>query len=133
MFHGLVRPGVSFSDRELAGMFAKRPASPLLTMTDAENHLALAYAYAKIEKLPEAKRAKARLAVEAVAAQREAHIQALGKQQRANRRWPWVLLALTVLCAIGYFASIHDDRYAGNGPCMVTDSNGDKQPCTPAP
>jgi hypothetical protein len=46
MFHGLVRPGVSFSDRELAGMFAKRPASPLLTMTDAENHLALAYAYA---------------------------------------------------------------------------------------
>jgi len=130
MFHGLVRPGVSFSDRELASMFAKRPTNPLLAMSDAENYLALADAYAKIEKLPEVHRAKARLAVEAGAAWREAQLSAIGKRRRA---WRWVLIALAVLCSIGYFASIHDDRYAGDGPCMVTDSNGDKQPCTPAP
>jgi hypothetical protein len=33
---GMVRPGVSFSDRELAGMFASKPTNPLLAMSDAE-------------------------------------------------------------------------------------------------
>jgi hypothetical protein len=71
MFHGLVRPGVSFSDRELAGLFASQPTNPLLAMSDAENAVAIADAYEKIGRLPEAKRAKALLAVEAGAAFRE--------------------------------------------------------------
>jgi hypothetical protein len=82
VFHGMVRPGVSFSDRELAGLFAKRPINTLTAMSDAENYLALADAYAKIEKLPEAYRAKARLAVEAVAAYRETR-----RSRSSKGRW----------------------------------------------
>jgi hypothetical protein len=79
---GLVRPGISLSDREFAGMFASKPTNPLLAMSDAENALALADAYEKIGRLPEAKRAKARLAVEVGAAFRE---KALTHKRRSGR------------------------------------------------
>jgi hypothetical protein len=87
---GMVRPGVSFSDRELAGMFASKPTNPLLAMSDAENALALADAYAKIERLPEAKRAKARLAVEAGAAFREK----LKRSRRHRNVGGWIFCAV---------------------------------------
>ena len=99
MLDGLVRPGVSFSDRELMGSY--RQKNPLRRMTDEENAFALVDAYAKISRLPEAQRAKATAAVEAASAYREM----IKRQESTDRRaWPWVLLAFAILCVIGAIA-----------------------------
>jgi len=93
------RGGVSFSDRELAGNY--RQKNPLRRMTDEENAFALVDAYAKIERLPEAQRAKAIDAVESAAAYRE---QIKRRESTDRRAWPWVLLAFAILCVIGAIA-----------------------------
>jgi hypothetical protein len=129
-----IRPGISLSGSEMASVFLKHP---LLRMNDAQNAIAVADAYAKIDRLSPASREKARLAVDAAVAYRE---QLKAKERRDNRAvgitFVALALILSVLIMSVFGTPFHIPSYsgyAGNGPCTVTDGNGDKQPCTPAP
>lgn len=67
--------------------------------TEVESYLALADAYARIEKLPEAYRAKATLAIETLAAQRAAQL------AKPARTWPWWIFLFVMLALVCWWAA----------------------------
>jgi TRAP-type C4-dicarboxylate transport system permease large subunit len=89
-----IRPGISLTDGEMASVFLKHP---LLRMNDAQNALAVADAYAKIDRLSPASREKARLAVDAAVAYRE---QLKAKERRDNRTIGVTFVTFAVIAAL---------------------------------